>query len=181
MASPLRWAHRRSPDSPHARLQRQRNRAQERRRHRQACAGERLRQQRCPGGDPDARLPRRRHGPVHARRPGATLAPNPRVRVGGQPAVNQTAPYTVAGCTLPHLRRERAVRNRPVGHRLRAGALERGALVAAGQPGDMRPTGTGLNVLVATQVRVRVVMHIDYPFHLDIRGRTATADQGPCS
>jgi hypothetical protein len=27
--------------------------------------------------------------------------PNPRVTVGGQPTVTQTAPYVVAGCTLP--------------------------------------------------------------------------------
>jgi hypothetical protein len=28
-------------------------------------------------------------------------APSPRVRVSGQPAVTQSCPYTVAGCTLP--------------------------------------------------------------------------------
>ena len=28
-------------------------------------------------------------------------APNPRVKVGGQQIVTQTAPYTVTGCTLP--------------------------------------------------------------------------------
>ena len=28
-------------------------------------------------------------------------APNPRVTVSGQPTVTITAPYTVAGCTLP--------------------------------------------------------------------------------
>jgi hypothetical protein len=28
-------------------------------------------------------------------------APNPRVKVSGQPVTTQTAPYTVAGCVLP--------------------------------------------------------------------------------
>jgi hypothetical protein len=82
-------------------------------------------------------------------------APNPRVRVGGQPAVNQTAPYTVAGCALPPP---------PAGNgpcvtaqwvtgsvRVRSNGVP---LLLQDSQAICAPTGTGLNV-VATQVRVR--------------------------
>jgi hypothetical protein len=81
--------------------------------------------------------------------------PNPRVMVGGQPVVNQTSPYSVAGCPFPPPPAGNgpcvtaqwvtgAVRVRSNGTPV---LLQDSQAVCA-------PTGTGLNVVV-TQVRVR--------------------------
>jgi hypothetical protein len=81
--------------------------------------------------------------------------PNPRVTVGGQPVVNQTSPYTVAGCALPPP---------PAGNgpcvtaqwvtaavRVRSGGVP---VLLQDSQAVCVPTGTGLNVVV-TQMRVR--------------------------
>ncbi|HSL00265.1 MAG TPA: hypothetical protein VK869_07990 [Rubrobacteraceae bacterium] len=81
-------------------------------------------------------------------------APNPRVRVGGQPVVTQTAPYTVAGCPF----------STPAGPlpcvtaqwvtgalRVRAGGVP---VLLQDSQAVCAPNGTGLNILV-TQVRVK--------------------------
>ena len=82
-------------------------------------------------------------------------APNPRVRVGGQPIVTQPAPYVVAGCALPPP---------PAGNGPCVTAQWTVAAVrvkATGQPVLLQdsqaicaPTGTPLNIVV-TQVRVK--------------------------
>lgn len=81
-------------------------------------------------------------------------APNPRVMVGGQPVVTQTAPYTVAGCPFN-------VSGAPspcVTAQWVTGATR---VFAGGQPVLLQdsqaictPNGTPLTVVV-TQVRVR--------------------------
>jgi hypothetical protein len=81
-------------------------------------------------------------------------APNPRVRVGGQPITTLSAPYTVAGCPF----------TTPAGPnpcvtaqwvtaatRVRAGGVP---VLLQDSQAVCVPTGTGLNV-VATQRRVR--------------------------
>jgi hypothetical protein len=91
---------------------------------------------------------------MHAGQAQPTI-PNPRVMVGGQPVVNQTGPYTVAGCPFPPPPAGTgpcvmaqwvtgAVRVRSNGTPV---LLQDSQAVCA-------PTGTGLNVVV-TQVRVR--------------------------
>lgn len=81
-------------------------------------------------------------------------APNPRVRVGGQPVTTQSAPYTVAGCPFN-------VSGSPVpcvtaqfvtaATRVRAGGLP---VLLQDSQAVCVPNGTGVNILV-TQVRVR--------------------------
>jgi len=81
-------------------------------------------------------------------------APNPRVMVGGQPVVTQTAPHVVAGCPF----------STPAGPMpCVTGQWVTGAtrVLAGGQPVLLQdsqavctPNGTGLNVVV-TQVRVQ--------------------------
>jgi hypothetical protein len=81
-------------------------------------------------------------------------APNPRVRVGGQPVATQSAPYTVAGCPFN-------VSGAPVpcvtaqfvtaATRVRAGGLP---VLLQDSQAVCAPNGTGVNILV-TQVRVR--------------------------
>ena len=81
--------------------------------------------------------------------------PNPRVTVGGQPTVSQTAPYVVAGCTLP----PPPAANGPCisaqwvtgSVRVRSNGLP---LLLQDSQAVCVPTGTGLNV-VATQIRVK--------------------------
>jgi hypothetical protein len=81
--------------------------------------------------------------------------PNPRVKVGGQPVVTQTAPYTVAGCALP----PPIAANGPcVTAQWITAALR---VTAGGQPILLQdsqaicaPTGTPLTIAV-TQVRVK--------------------------
>jgi len=80
-------------------------------------------------------------------------APNPRVMLGGQPVVTQTAPYVVAGCALT------ATTNPPcVTGQFLTGALR---VVVGGAPivlldsqSICTPTGTPL-VVAMTQVRVK--------------------------
>jgi hypothetical protein len=82
-------------------------------------------------------------------------ATNPRVQVGGQPIVTQTAPYTVAGCTLP----PPTAANGPcvtaqwvtAATRVRAGGVP---VLLQDSQAICAPTGTGLNTVV-TQVRVK--------------------------
>jgi hypothetical protein len=81
-------------------------------------------------------------------------APSPRVKVGGQPAVTQSTPYTVAGCPfVPPSGNGPCVTAQFVVAAMR--------VKAGGQPmllqdsvATCTPTGTPLTVLV-TQVRVR--------------------------
>jgi len=82
-------------------------------------------------------------------------APNPRVRVGGQPVVTQTAPYVVAGCPF----------TTPAGVpmpcataqwvtsavRVRAGGVP---VLLQDSQAVCVPTGTGLNIVV-THLRVK--------------------------
>lgn len=82
-------------------------------------------------------------------------APNPRVKVGGQPMVVQTTLYTVAGCTLP----PPPTANGPCvtaqwvtgATRVKASGVP---VLIQGNQAVCAPTGTGLNI-VATQVRVK--------------------------
>jgi len=81
-------------------------------------------------------------------------APNPRVTVGGQPIVTQSAPYTVAGCSFVP-----TAGNGPcVTAQWITGAVR---VTAGGQPVLLQesqsictPTGTPL-IVAATQVRVQ--------------------------
>jgi hypothetical protein len=80
------------------------------------------------------------------------LAPNPRVKLMGQPAVTQAAPYAVAGCGL-------APNSPPCATAQWITAATR--IKVTGQPALLQdsqsvcsPTGTPLTVLVA-QLRVR--------------------------
>jgi uncharacterized Zn-binding protein involved in type VI secretion len=80
---------------------------------------------------------------------------SPRVKVGGQPAVTQGAPWTVAGCTLP----PPPVANGPcvtanfVTAALRVKSMGMPLLLQDSQAVCV-PTGTGVNVVV-TQFRVK--------------------------
>jgi hypothetical protein len=81
-------------------------------------------------------------------------APNPRVKVGGQPVVTQSAPFTVAGCPfttpggpLP------CVTAQWVTGALRVSAGGVPVLLQDSQA-VCAPNGTGVNVVV-TQVRVK--------------------------
>lgn len=81
-------------------------------------------------------------------------APNPRVRVGGQPVVTQTAPYTVAGCpfTTPAGPLPCVTAQWVTGAlRVRAGGAP---VLLQDSQAVCAPNGTGVNVLV-TQVRVK--------------------------
>jgi hypothetical protein len=82
-------------------------------------------------------------------------AVNPRVKVGGQPVTTLSAPYTIAGCTLP----PPIVANGPCVTAQWVTAATR--VRAGGQPVLLQdsqavcaPTGTGLQVVV-TQIRVK--------------------------
>lgn len=82
-------------------------------------------------------------------------APNPRVKVGGQPIVTLPTAYTVAGCTMP----PPTAGNGPcVTAQFMTSATR---VMAGGQPVLLQdsqaictPTGTPLNIVV-TQVRVK--------------------------
>ena len=82
-------------------------------------------------------------------------APNPRVKVGGQPIVTQSAPYTVAGCpfTTPTAVPLPCVTAQWVtgALRVRAGGVP---VLLQDSQAVCAPNGTGVNVLV-TQVRVK--------------------------
>jgi len=83
--------------------------------------------------------------------------PNPRVTVSGQPTVLVTAPYTIAGCTLP----PPPAANGPCVTAQWTTAATR--VTSNGQPlllfdsqAICAPTGTPLNVIV-TQTRVNAI------------------------
>ncbi len=80
-------------------------------------------------------------------------APNPRVRVSGQPIVTQTAPYAVAGCGLTGTGTPPCVTAQWVtaATRVKAGGLP---VLLQDSQAVCTPTGTGLNILI-TQTRVR--------------------------
>jgi hypothetical protein len=80
--------------------------------------------------------------------------PDPRVRVGGQPVVTQSAPYVVAGCPfVPPGGNGPCVTAQWVTGALRVRAGGAPVLLQDSQA-VCTPTGTGLNILV-TQVRVK--------------------------
>lgn len=83
------------------------------------------------------------------------LVPNPRVRVSGQPVVNQTSAYAVAGCpfTTPAGAPMPCVTAQWVTAALRVRSNGAPLLLQDSQAVCV-PTGTGLNVLV-TQIRAR--------------------------
>lgn len=80
-------------------------------------------------------------------------APNPRVLVGGQPTVTMSAPYTVAGCSLPPNAGGPCVTAQWVtaATRVLSGGVP---LLLQDSRSVCAPTGTPLNVVV-TQVRVK--------------------------
>ena len=82
-------------------------------------------------------------------------APNPRVRVSGQPIVVQAAPYMIAGCTFPPppAANGPCVTAQWVSAALRVKASGMPVLLQDSQATCI-PNGTPVNI-VATQVRVR--------------------------
>lgn len=81
-------------------------------------------------------------------------APNPRVRVGGQPVVTQTTTYTVAGCPFaPTAGNGPCVTAQWVvgATRVRVGGAP---VLLQDSQAICAPTGTPLNIVV-TQVRVK--------------------------
>ncbi len=79
-------------------------------------------------------------------------APNPRVSVSGQPIVTMTAPYTVAGCTLPPNAGGPCVTAQWVTGAVRVTSLGAPVLLQDSQA-ICAPTGTPLTVVVS-QTRV---------------------------
>ncbi len=83
-------------------------------------------------------------------------APVPRVRVGGQPIVIQSAPYVIAGCPfVPPGGNGPCVTGQWVtaALRVRAGGVP---VLLQDSQAICAPTGTGLNIIV-TQLRARGV------------------------
>jgi hypothetical protein len=82
-------------------------------------------------------------------------APNPRVKVSGQPVVTQIAPYAVAGCpfTVPPGAPMPCVTAQWVTGALRVRAGGAPVLLQDSQAVCV-PNGTGVNILV-TQIRVK--------------------------
>ena len=81
-------------------------------------------------------------------------APNPQVKVAGQPIVTQAAPYTIAGCPfVPPAGTGPCVTAQWVqaATRVRAGGVP---VLLQDSQAVCAPTGTGLNILV-TQVQVK--------------------------
>ena len=81
-------------------------------------------------------------------------APNPRVKVGGQPIVTQTAPYTIAGCPfVPPAGTGPCVTAQWVtaATRVQAGGVP---VLLQDSQAVCAPTGTGLNIVV-TQLQVK--------------------------
>ena len=81
-------------------------------------------------------------------------APNPRVKVGGQPVVTQSAPHTVAGCPfvagvtpMPCVTAQWVTG----AVRVRAGGVP---VLLQDSQAVCAPNGTGVNVVV-TQIRVK--------------------------
>ena len=82
-------------------------------------------------------------------------APNPRVKVMGQPVVTQPAPYTIAGCTLPPppAANGPCVTAQWVTGSMRVKVMGQPVLLQDSQA-VCTPTGTPLNIIV-TQTRVK--------------------------
>jgi hypothetical protein len=82
-------------------------------------------------------------------------APNPRVKVSGQPVVTQITPYTIAGCpfTVPPGAPMPCVTAQWVTGALRVRAGGAPVLLQDSQAVCV-PNGTGVNILV-TQIRVK--------------------------
>lgn len=76
-------------------------------------------------------------------------APNPRVKVGGQPVTTQTAPYSVAGCTF----NSPCVTAQWVTAATRVRASNAPLLLQDSQA-VCAPSGAGVNI-VQTQMRVK--------------------------
>ncbi|MEM6398654.1 MAG: hypothetical protein AAF757_00255 [Cyanobacteria bacterium P01_D01_bin.116] len=83
------------------------------------------------------------------------VAPNPRVRVNGQPIVTQSSSYVVAGCGLTGTGVPPCISAQWVSGatRIRAGGMP---VLLQDSQAVCTPTGTGL-IIVLTQTRVRGV------------------------
>ena len=82
-------------------------------------------------------------------------APNPRVKVGGQPVVTQAAPYTVAGCPFNVSGAPVPCVTATVGHGGDCGCGPAGMpVLLQDSQAICAPNGTPLNI-VMTQVRVK--------------------------
>lgn len=80
------------------------------------------------------------------------MSPNPRLLVSGQPVVQLTSPYTIAGCTLPPVSGGPCATAQFVAGATRV--LSNGVpVLLQNSPSVCAPTGTPLTI-VATQVRV---------------------------
>ncbi len=81
------------------------------------------------------------------------MVTNPRVKVGGQPIVTQSSPYTIAGCTLPTQSGGPCVTAQwtSAATKIRAGGQP--VLLKTSQA-TCAPTSTGVNIL-STQTRVK--------------------------
>lgn len=81
------------------------------------------------------------------------MAPNPRVTVSHQAVTTITAPYTVAGCTLPPSAGGPCVTGQWIAGAVRVLAGGAPVVIQGGQS-ICAPTGTPMTV-VASQIRVR--------------------------
>ena len=102
--------------------------------------------------------------------------PFPRVKVGGQPVVTQSGPYTVAGCGLTGTSSPPCVTAQWVtaAVRVRAGSVP---VSPAGQPVRVRSFRRETERHCNPAAGEGNMMQIDYPLHIDSSGRTATGDQ----
>jgi uncharacterized Zn-binding protein involved in type VI secretion len=83
-------------------------------------------------------------------------APNPRVKVGGQPVTTQTPPYSIVGCTFnvsgapsPCVTAQWVT----AATRVKAGGLP---VLLQDSQAICAPNGTGVNIVI-TQVRVKAI------------------------
>jgi phage baseplate assembly protein W len=108
------------------------------------------------------------------------VTPNPRVLVSGQPTVPMTSLYAVAGCTLP----PPAAANGPcvTAQYITAATQDhqqRRPAAADRQPGDLH----ALRNAIACDRHANqghgslTMMHVDFPYRFDARGRTAGTDE----
>ncbi|WNZ23633.1 hypothetical protein HJG54_12730 [Leptolyngbya sp. NK1-12] len=84
---------------------------------------------------------------------GQPAAPNPRVKVMGQPVVTQPIPYTIAGCSNPPTNLGPCVTANWLTGAVRVKVMGQPVLLQTSQAICL-PTGTPLNVLI-TQLRVK--------------------------